>query len=798
MTQIESFPIPSLIQGISQQAEASRGLASAEDQENCLNSVLDGVVSRMGSRVRKALTSTSYSNPFCHIIERSEDELYLVVIEGTSLRVFNLAADTEASVSGSITSYLSHTGASRKAFAACTVEDTTFIANRQKVTAMDSTTTSARANDALAFFKAGFYSTWYQMTIGIVGASSYSASFQTPDNSTPANAQYIDTSYLASQFEAAFNSTIAPALSSAGHGTFTISRNGSSLKVSGPTGKDYWIDTWDGQGDKQFISFKDKVRAFTDLPVRCFEGYKVAVAGDNKEVEDDYYLEFVGESPSAGVWEEIVAWSTEYQLDEDTMPQVLVNTAVDTFTIGPASWGIRVSGDAVYTSLDPNFIGKAILDVQFYAGRLELSTLGQSMLSKAGNAYVFFPDTSQTRLDSDPIGYDIANGQVTLLKRGVVAGGKLQLWAGTSQMVLESGQDALREDTADIRPMSSYKYDGEVTPEPLGLSSLMFGTTNGRWGRVTEVFFRGGQADGEIIITAHCPRLIDGKMRVLSVSEEKALVMTDAYDNRLYLYEWFNNGEERVQSAWHPWRFPAPSKLLWAGLVGDTMYLLNQWPNSKVTIESIQLDSLGDESDQTIPLRLDHRVSETSAAQDMDGNWVITLPYEVPSAKRSTFTCVERLDVEDDTIRGRTLDWEWVSDTQAKVLDTRADLKFFFGSIPTARRKFSRFHLQDDRGPVLPERLLIHDIIVSHEDTVSYDIEVTRHGGDTVTQPYNGRVLGDPSLLNREVKLATENFKADVGEISKSVVIELVNPYVFPCRWTAAEYNYTVTKRANR
>lgn len=797
MSELKSFPIPSLIQGISQQAEVSRGTASAEDQWNCLNDVLDGVVSRMGSVVL-ASHLAQYSDPFCHLIEREEDEAYLVVIEGTSLRVFNVVSGVECSVSGDIAAYLSHTGISRKAFSAVTVEDTTFLANRRRTTAMSSVKTPARANEAIAYFKAGHYSTTYTLTLIIPGYGTFTSSYETPDNSVPENAQFIDTTALAEQFRQSFNTTIKPDLDAAGYTGFSIERSGSTLKISAPATTNYQVDTSDGQGDRQFVSFHDKVRTFTDLPARCFSGYKVAVAGSTTGMEDDYYLQFVG-NPSSGVWEEITKPDTPDTIDPATMPHVLVNVGVNQFTVAPATWGKRLAGDGVDTSKDPNFIGKPIIDLQFIYGRLAVETLGQVMLSKAANAYVFFPDTAQTKLDSDPIGYNISNGSVTILKRSVVAGGKLQLWAGNSQMTVDSGQEALREDTTDIRPMSNYRYDGEVSPQALGLSSVVFGSGLGRWNRLMEVFFRAGQADGQIEITAHCPRLIEGRLRHVGAAEDaaKVVVLATEHPTRAYLYEWFNNGQDRVQSAWNKWSMPACQKIIWADVIGDKMYVLLRW-DTRCTIEVVTLDGEGDELSQELPLRLDHRISETGHTRDGEGYYVLDLPYEVASDRRDDFQCVERLNVADFSQRGRPRQFEWVSPSQVRVLDNRDGLAFHFGRVPVARRKLSKFHLQDDKGPVLPDRLQIANIKVGHNKTVEYDVEVTRHGGELVTQYYRSRVLGDPSVTNAQVKRATDSFTASIGEESQSVDIELVNRSVFPCAWTSMEYAVNFAKRSQR
>jgi hypothetical protein len=295
------------------------------------------------------------------------------------------------------------------------------------------------------------------------------------------------------------------------------------------------------------------------------------------------------------------------------------------------------------------------------------------------------------------------------------------------------------------------------------------------------------------------PRLIEGRLRHVAVAEDaaKAVVLTTAHPTRAYLYEWFNNGQDRVQSAWNKWSMDACQKIIWADVIGDKLYALLRW-DTRCTVEVITLDGEGDELTQSLPLRLDHRVTEAGSTRDGEGYYILNLPYQVAVDRRNDFQCVERLDVADFSQRGRQRPFAWVTSSQIRVLDSRDGLSFQFGRVPIARRKLSKFHLQDDKGPVLLDRLQIANIKVGHSMTVEYDVEVTRHGGELVTQFYRSRVLGDPSVTNNQVKRATDSFTASIGEEAQSVDIELVNRSVFPCAWTSMEYAVNFAKRSQR
>lgn len=786
--------INSLIQGISQQEASSRGTASAEDQVNCLNEVLDGVVSRMGSIVR-GLVALELDDPFVHMIRRSNDEKYLLVREGEDLNIYNMVTGELASITGDLGDYADYTGSARKAHQAVTVGDTTFFLNRQVVPTMGATLSDARPNKAVAYFRAGGYSQTYTLTLKS-GATTVTGSFTSHDNASAGDELYIQTTYLANQMLGILNSTMIPALTTAGKTGFSVVLLGSTLVIYGGANT-FDISTSDGSGDTQLISFKNNVRTIANLPQRCVDGYQVSVSDNGAEESSKYYLKYVGEE-ATGRWVEVVAPATPTNIDPETMPQVITCTGLNTFTIGPGSWGARLAGDGILTAKDPSFIGSPIHTIQFIGQRLSLSTEFENTISRSRNAFVFFPDTVQTDLATAPVDYDVSNGSSTSMSHAIVAGGRLQFWGDKQQTYLDSGQDPIREDTTEILPLANYEFDGETSPTPIGMGSLLFGTSIGSWGKVTEVYFNNGKPQGEIDISSHVPKLLRGNMRHLAPGEgtKKSLVLTDDEDGWLYLYQWYNQGNDRVQSAWSKWFFGAPYRILWAGVDGSTAWLLVRWP-SGCTIEYLIMDRFGDEDLEQFPLRLDHRMSEADAEFDED-HFVLELPYDVPEGdRRSGFRVVERTTVaEDVSQRGRSREFTWLTDSSISIPSDNEDLEFYFGSIPLARRRFSDFWARDrEEQPIIHDRLHLKNISIGHVDTVEYSVVVTFQSEVREPQTYRARVLGDPSLLNNEVAVRSGSFKADIGEESENVSIELVNDTYFPCVWKSAKYVYDLTVR---
>lgn len=785
----------SLIQGISQQADSSRGTASAEDQYNCLNEVLDGVVSRMGSSVVGAF-ARSYGDPFVHRAVRSGDERYLFVVEDGQLTIINEASGALCTVSGSIAAYLAHEGVARKAFQAVSVGDTTFLLNRERPVSMGTARSPVRPNWGCAHFRAGAYSTRYTLSITVAGTT-YTATAATPDNSIEFNAAFIQTRHLASLIHNALTGTVFPTILSEKNLSFSSSLHASTVVIVGPAGVQFGLDTADGTGGQQFRCFVDEVRTLDDIPSACRAGYVLAVSPQGGMAKERYWLQYSGSS-TTGRWDEVVKPDTPLGLDGSTMPHLLVNTGLNTFEVKPGAWGVRVAGDGQNSAQDPSFVGRSIRSLQFIGGRLACISEYTAVLSKARNAYVFFPDTLQTALDTAPIDYDVSNGSSTLIEHCLTAGSKLQFWGDSQQTYLETGDEALKEETTAILPLSNYEYDGECPPQAIGMASLMFGSSVADWTQITEIFLRGATFQGEIAITAHVPKLLTGTLRNLAVGQAagtavgKALAISSGDLTRAYLYQWYNNGTDRVQSAWNKWTFPAVNKLLWVGIYRGSAYLLIQWPESRVTLEAIRLDSTGSETTQAFPLRLDHLVTDEHASWNAaQGYWEVSLPYSVTEARRGLFSCWVRLD-GSGVRRGRRASFSWVNSRTIRV----SAPSFSFGVIPAARRRFSRIYARDEQGqPVVHDKLLVKKIVVSHKGTADYLARLHKVDGTVQEQRYLSRTLGDPTLTNEQVAIKTGSFTVDVNSETEDTDVELVNDTPFPAVWTGAKIIYDLTTR---
>ena len=127
--------IPGFTSGISQQPDELMLPGQVKDLVNGLPDITDGLVKRSGSRFLAGLSgATSTGAWFSYYRDKSEGAYIGQVQTNGQVNMWRASDGSSVSVSGSASSYLSHSGSNKLKF--LTVADTTFVTNVDKVVAM--------------------------------------------------------------------------------------------------------------------------------------------------------------------------------------------------------------------------------------------------------------------------------------------------------------------------------------------------------------------------------------------------------------------------------------------------------------------------------------------------------------------------------------------------------------------------------------------------------------------------------------------------------------------------------------
>jgi hypothetical protein len=164
--------VPNLIQGVSQQPDATRFAGQCEEQVNALSSVADGLKKRPNTRhIARLMTEAIDSDSFVHFIDRSEVEKY-VIIQTTApagqnnLRAFNVTTGTQCTINGSATHLLANSdyltsSSPELTTQALTIADTTFLNNNTKTPQLTNSISPQSQKEAIVVVRQGDYDTDY-------------------------------------------------------------------------------------------------------------------------------------------------------------------------------------------------------------------------------------------------------------------------------------------------------------------------------------------------------------------------------------------------------------------------------------------------------------------------------------------------------------------------------------------------------------------------------------------------------------------------------------------------------------
>ena len=782
--------IPNLINGVSQQSESLRLGSQAENQINGMSSVVEGLKKRTPTEFIKKISSSTLSNPFIHTINRDTNERYIVVITTNDIEVYGIDGTQYTVNKPSGTAYLNESNA-KDNFEAITVADYTFIINKNKTVAMDSTVSAARPFEAVYSILQGVASTEYNLEIN---GTTYS--FTTTNTaSTYQSTEIID------QIKTAVGSLSG----------FTITDLGSDLQFSSAT--DFTISASDGYGNQASQVLKGTAQKFSDLPPKATDGTEFEITGDNTNDFDNYYVKWVN---STGYWQETVKGGLQNSIDEDTMPHVLIRQADGNFRFTPVDghtytisstdytvpeYGDRVAGDTISAS-EPSFIGRKIADIFFFRNRLGFLSGENVIMSQAADFFKFFPETAVSILDSDPIDVSVSHSRVSKLRHAIPFNEELLLFSDQTQFVMQGAQ-ILTPSNVVINATTEFENSLNAKPVSAG-RNVFFVFNKGDYSGVREYYVDvDADTNDAEDITSAVPKYIPKNVFKLAVAsnENFLAVLSSEEQNSLYCYQWYLNNRQKLQSAWHKFTFGAAANttVLNCDFIETDLYLLVQRTDG-VHIIKQQMSPAVVDTDSTYLTHLDMKLNESSTGVSVSYNagtnqTTITIPYSI----YNTMQVVTRNVSGNSTIAGQIINTVSQSGTSIVLSGDYSATKLFIGEKYNFEYQFSQQYLQlggsQSRTSIKEGRLQIRNWSVGYDNSGHFKVEVTPKNRDTVIETFNGAVVGSGTVNG--VNLEDGNFKFAIQSRNEDLVVKLTNNEYLPSFFINAEwqgyYNQTST-----
>jgi hypothetical protein len=346
---------------------------------------------------------------------------------------------------------------------------------------------------------------------------------------------------------------------------------GNVIYVKRDDTREFNIMTRGGTANNALTGIKGQVNDVSMLPAQCVAGVVLKVRNTADAEADDYYVKFVPSSsniPGAGSWEETVKPGTTTDLNNSTMPHALIREANGDFTVRPLSstyddalfWSGREVGDEK-TNPDPSFVGRKIKEVFFFMNRLGFLADDAVVLSQPGDYFNFFVGSAIAVSDADPIDMTASATKPAILKAAIGTSKGLLLFAENSQFLLATTESAFGPSTVKMTEIANYAYTSNIKPLETGVS-VMFSTEANTFSKVFEMAV--DSIDNRPLVadnTRIAPEYIPPDLTLACSSPNNSLVAFGNDSDTLWIFKFFNSGNERSLAGWCKWVLPAPVRL---------------------------------------------------------------------------------------------------------------------------------------------------------------------------------------------------------------------------------------------
>jgi len=307
-------------------------------------------------------------------------------------------------------------------------------------------------------------------------------------------------------------------------------------------------------GNQASFGWTGEVTFSTDLPKNMpFSGALVKVIGTNDKDEDTYWLKYTD-----GQWREALGYNTQPKILAQSMPHILTRNADDTFTFEAYDqWGDKLVGDDI-SNKPPSFTqdGNVIKDIFFFKNRLGFITNRTVIFSEVGGYGNFWRTTVAALLDSDRIDTTVDTTKAIQLEYATYLEDSLMLFSDKAQFKLEGGK-VLSPKSIQISQTSAYEINKNIRPIFMN-DKIFFCAKRGDYTAVMQYSVTGdGRISEAVDISGHIQSYIPQDVTRLSGSPINNMLFLTSNDlsDTIFVYKYFDNGGERVQSAWFKWTY---------------------------------------------------------------------------------------------------------------------------------------------------------------------------------------------------------------------------------------------------
>lgn len=773
-----------LIQGVSQQPEGQRLPGQCWEQINWQSSASDGLVRRPPTKLKAVLPLATPDGVATYFYRRGDTEEYTVTIEQNgTLRVWDKDY-VERTVSVTNAAYLTPPSGTpiKEVLRFHTIGDVTFIANKSKKIALGTAKSDPAPAEAIINCMKGNYARAYKVSVtwtkdGV--STNTSVTYTTRDSSNAANEVDIAADNIATNL---YNGLVAALTTAYG---WTVTRMGNVIylkRVSLNTDpSQFTIGSYDGNNDNDMVVITKSVAKYSNLPNRAVNGYTVQVQGKTGDDFNDYWIKFEVNPESEdgrGKWKECLAPNLVIAEDATTMPHLLLRKANGTFKFGPAvenfdvdlpnmnGWVGRQCGDDD-TNPWRSYVGYGVNDIGTFQDRLVLLCDENVVMSRTRDYLNFYKESATESTDADPLDFASSENEVANLERMCLFNGSLTVFSPNTEFVVP-GEDPIKASTAVLQPKSAFNASLKAAPVPSG-SNVFFATEYGDYSGIREFFIEQQTDQGtSTLTTQHADRYLAGDVVNMagSTNMNVLLVQTSQDEHIIYNYDYYWQGQKKVQSSWSKWVFPSNVEGMHINRT-DAIFLVRGDSGTGLYVIVMDLTRKPTE-DCPFTLRMDFMQQVEIV------NGAFTLPANVvPAIKAEADVEVIAVGCNDTGIAGRNVVISRVDDTHYTLLDTSLTGHLWVGVSFESYYRLTMPMVTDTKGhALLASRQQLMYLLFNVSESGAFDVFTTVFGQEYLTQ-FEPFILEVTDLVDSEPPLATDTFKVPIRAEARDAKCEI-------------------------
>jgi len=330
---------------------------------------------------------------------------------------------------------------------------------------------------------------------------------------------------------------------------FNATRRGSVLRIRKNDLAAFTFSSWDSWGNQASEGWQGSVNTLSELPKDMpFSNVYVRIVGEEGNKFTDYFVKWNGSS-----WEEC--------LDPAANRGKLINmpikcdrtglvAGVATFTLDIIEWSQPRVGNED-NNPDPSFVNGTIQDLFFYKNRLGLASADSVVLSENANYTNFYTSTAIDVLDVDLVDITIATNQASKIYFVKPFNNSLYIFTKYAQYELLN-EGYFSPSSVSLSNTTNYPMAIDVEPVVVNDSLYFISTTNNRQ-QLREYIKTDNLTVKGIDLNISTPTYLDKPIKKLIPDGVLGFVLCCAADNTIYLYNYKEDGEKRIQSAWNTW-----------------------------------------------------------------------------------------------------------------------------------------------------------------------------------------------------------------------------------------------------